>query len=249
MSKDKDIWESYAATDPYYAVGTFDKYRSRNIDDAAKAEFFESGEDHIEHVFDTLERRFDVKLKPTKALDYGCGVGRLLIPLAGRCDVVTGVDISPRMLDEAASNLAERKLENVVLQDSEEFLRADLEKFDFVHTYIVVQHINPKIGYGIIRIMAERLETGGFGMIHVAGANPAGWFHRFRTRLYREAPIVYKSVNFVMGRTDRPMPMPMPMYEYSREAVYAILQESGCKDLLSEPTDHGMSGEMIFFRK
>lgn len=247
MSKDKDIWESYAATDPYYAVGTFDKYRARNIDDAARAEFFESGEDHIAHVFDTLERRFDVKLKPNAALDYGCGVGRLLIPLAGRCDDVTGVDISPRMLDEAASNLAERKLENVALRDSEEFLSADWEKYDFVHTYIVVQHIDPKIGYGIIRKMAERLETGGFGMIHVTCTDPAGRFNRFRTKLYRKAPIVYKAVNFVMGRTDRPIPM--PMYEYNSDMVYGILLANGCKNLFSEQTDHGMRGEMIFFRK
>ena len=47
------------------------------------------------------------------ALDYGCGVGRLTLPLAERCEHVYGVDVSPSMLREAARNAARMGLPNV----------------------------------------------------------------------------------------------------------------------------------------
>ncbi|MEV4419752.1 class I SAM-dependent methyltransferase [Patulibacter sp. NPDC049589] len=46
-----------------------------------------------------------------RALDLGCGVGRLTRALAGRADEVLAVDISPRMLEVAQARL--RDVENV----------------------------------------------------------------------------------------------------------------------------------------
>jgi 2-polyprenyl-3-methyl-5-hydroxy-6-metoxy-1,4-benzoquinol methylase len=59
------------------------------------------GVDHIDFVFETIRRHFVPNFKPSSVLDYGCGVGRLLIPLAERCECVVGVDVSDTMLREA----------------------------------------------------------------------------------------------------------------------------------------------------
>ena len=69
-----------------------------------------------------LERvRNDVaaRLKPgDRVLDLGCGTGALAVRLARRGCQVTGVDISPAMLDQAAQRLREEGLaEQVTLRE------------------------------------------------------------------------------------------------------------------------------------
>src|SRR5688500_8739032 len=49
-------------------------------------------------------------------LDLGCGTGRHTVILAGRGKVVTGVDISPDMLEHAQRRAAERGLPTLDLQ-------------------------------------------------------------------------------------------------------------------------------------
>src|SRR5687768_1096526 len=92
MNKGKEIWDSYATDEAYFAVLSEDRFRRGNLDAEAKMEFFASGHEHISMVYAALEEAFDFDLKPTRGLDYGCGVGRLLIPLAERCEAVVGVD-------------------------------------------------------------------------------------------------------------------------------------------------------------
>src|SRR5262245_36930981 len=74
-------WEHFARTDPYWAVLTCDQYRRANLDGGGRAAFFESGAEHIGWVERTLRKHFDPDFAPQRALDFGCGVGRLLLPL------------------------------------------------------------------------------------------------------------------------------------------------------------------------
>lgn len=245
MANKDEFWDSFGVEDAYYAVATFDKYRGSNLNEDAKAEFFESGQQHIADVFDTIETEFRVRVNPKRALDYGCGVGRILLPLAKKCDSVTGVDIAQNMLAETRRNFASESIENFRLIKPLDFLECDAATYDFVHSYIVFQHISPKIGYEIIRTMAERLEMGGSGMVHVTHTNTASAFGRLRSKIYRDFPVVHRFLNRLRGRTESPM----PMHEYNRDKVFDILRENGCGETFVRPTDHGFLGEMIFFRK
>ncbi|MEO7538436.1 MAG: methyltransferase domain-containing protein [Pyrinomonadaceae bacterium] len=245
MSKAKDIWEDYAANDAYFAVSTFDKFRSSNIDDVAKAEFFETGHQHVDEVWSELETAFGVELRPKRAIDYGCGVGRILLPLAKKCDLATGVDISSAMLKETRCNAAAMATENIRLQSAEEFFAADADTYDLVHSYIVLQHIDPSIGYRIIGKMLTRLVPGGFGMLHVTFKDPSSSFQRFRFKIYRDVPCIHRFMNIVRGIKERLM----PMYEYDRERVMDILGQHSCEMKYVRETDHGFLGAMMFFRK
>jgi 2-polyprenyl-3-methyl-5-hydroxy-6-metoxy-1,4-benzoquinol methylase len=245
MSKHKDIWEDYAVNDAYFAVSTFDKFRSKNIDEKAKAEFFDSGRVHVDEIWSELENAFDTKIYPKRAIDYGCGVGRILLPMAERCEKVTGVDISPSMMAETMRNAEAKGLQNVQVQSADEFMMTDSDTYDFLHSYIVLQHIDPSIGYAIIRKLVERLAPEGFGMLHVTFKDPASSFQRFRFKIYRDVPGVHRMMNLVRGIKERLM----PMYEYDRAKIMQILDENGCEVNKIAKTDHGFLGGMIFFRK
>lgn len=245
MSKAKDIWEDYGVNDAYFAVSTFDKFRSSNIDDKARAEFFDSGHIHVDEIWGELERSFDTQVHSKRAVDYGCGVGRILLPMAGRCEQATGVDISSAMLDETRRNADAMGVDGVRLQTVDEFCAADDDTYDLVHSYIVLQHINPAIGYRIIRTLLERLEPGGFGMLHVTFTDPSSAFQRLRFKIYRDVPGIHRLMNMVRGIKERLM----PMYEYDRDRVLELLAVHGCEVSSIKDTDHGFMGGMIFFRK
>jgi 2-polyprenyl-3-methyl-5-hydroxy-6-metoxy-1,4-benzoquinol methylase len=101
MSKIKENWEYYGKNDPYFAVATFEKFKKANLTEQAKNEFFQTGEEHIEKVWNEIQKHFVENFRPKRGLDFGCGVGRLVVPLANRCEKVVGVDISNVMLQEA----------------------------------------------------------------------------------------------------------------------------------------------------
>ena len=79
MGTDKD-WERWGATDPYFGVISSDRFRKEGLDQAAKNEFFATGSEHVERVYRLIEEHFDQTFNPKAALDFGCGVGRLVVP-------------------------------------------------------------------------------------------------------------------------------------------------------------------------
>ena len=245
MDRAKQIWENLGETDAYFAVAACEEFRKGNLDEAAKERFFQSGKDHVESLWSEIERGFGIRFRPEQALDYGCGVGRVLIALAEKCGSVTGVDISQSMLDETRKNLSERDLNNVALQNADEFLAANAEAYAFIHSYIVLQHIDPKIGSVIVRKMVERLAVGGVGMVHVTFLDHADAGKKLRSKVYRDVPFVHDLINAVRGKDSSFM----PMYEYDLGGIFGILKENRCGEVFVRFTDHGFSGAMIFFRK
>lgn len=243
--RSREIWEDFGVNDAYYSVLTFEKYRKANLNEAAMADFFLSGREHVASVLDVFERHFHLENAPGRAIDYGCGVGRVLLPLAERCGSVVGVDISHAMLSEARSNADRLGLENFELQNADGFLQADDERYDLVHSYIVLQHIDPATGYELIRIMIERLNPGGVGMFHVSYFDPSPRLRKLRVRVLRDLPVLNGVVRAIRGSSG---PL-MPMYEYDLEKVFRILQGNSCGEVLVRFSDHGMLGAMIFFRK
>src|SRR6266550_1447345 len=164
-NSDKD-WERFGKTDPYFAVLTAPEFHGR-LSDSERAKFFASGEGHIDTIFSIARERLDPSFAPARALDFGCGVGRLLLPLAQRCREVTGVDVSPSMLDEARRNCDAAGAKDVQLVQGDDDLSAVAGPFDFVHTYIVLQHIPVERGERLVRKLAAKLAPGGIGMFHV----------------------------------------------------------------------------------
>jgi len=134
-------WEKWGRQDPYFGVITFEKYRNQNLSESAKAEFFQTGKDHIEHVMDVCRKHIDSNFSPRRSLDFGCGTGRLLLPLAGISEAAVGIDVSDSMLKETRKNCTEHQIDNVQLVKSDDQLSRLEGQFDFIHSFIVFQHI------------------------------------------------------------------------------------------------------------
>ncbi len=245
MDKSKENWEYFGKIDPYYAVATFDKFRKENLTESHKDDFFQTGYEHIKKLWDEIEANFGKDFKPRNGLDFGCGVGRLVIPLAERCETVVGVDISESMLEEAVRNCESRKTDNIKFQQTDEFIEGS-EKFDFIHSFVVFQHINPVQGEKIVKKLAQSLTTNGIGVLHFVYAPPPGDRNFWRFKIYRDYPWINKLKNIFKGNRDEPL---MPIYIYELNKIFAVLQENDCHKCLVRFSFHGMNGIVIFFQK
>lgn len=105
-----------------------------------------------------------LKIAPgTRVLDVGCGVGRWSSLLAARGGIVTGMDLSPTMIDEARRRAVTRGvLEHCrfVVQDLAQLDAG--EKFDLILGVTVLQHIlDPEALRSAVQRMSDHLAPGG----------------------------------------------------------------------------------------
>jgi ubiquinone/menaquinone biosynthesis C-methylase UbiE len=247
MSKSKSVWEYFGENDPYFAVNTLSEMRSETIDKDTIALFFQRGEEYIERIWSEIEDNFIADFKPGRSLDFGCGVARMTLPIAKRSTEAVGVDISQNMLDVAAENAKTFAVENVSFVQGDDNLSRVSGEFDFIHSFVVFQHIDPKIGEPIFKKMVESLTEDGIGVLHFEYANTVSTpAQNFRFRLYRDFPFVYSLRNFLLRRRKEPL---IPMYSYDLNNLLLILQQNDCHNCMMRFTKHGVEGVMLFFQK
>jgi SAM-dependent methyltransferase len=150
----------------------------------SEEQFLESGErDLADLVLDGIHLRPEAS-----ALEIGCGVGRLLIPLARRVARVGGVDISPVMIETSRAYLASAPNVSARLTDGTLAGAADAS-LDFVFSFIVFQHI-PAVGpvRTYVEEAARVLKPGGVFRFQVDG--------RWWWRGGNHTPDTYEGVKF-----------------------------------------------------
>lgn len=267
MSSDAE-WEKWGRQDPYFGVVTHDKYRNRNLSASAKAEFFQSGKDHIDHVLDVCRQRIDVNFSPRRSLDFGCGTGRLLIPLAGISETAVGIDVSDSMLREAEKNCNELQLKNVSLVKSDDQLSRLEGQFDFIHSFIVFQHIPVDRGKNIVAALLGHLAENGICAIHFTYAKQAfadnwGWpfanqsgflaksLNTVKPASGRLTSLAKRVIGRVFKRNSRSAKDPeMQMNPYRLNDLLFMIQSLGVGDLFVEFVNHdGEFGVYLFFQK
>jgi len=219
----KKQWERFGRDDPYYGVVSREEMRGDHAPEAREL-FFSSGEELVESVL-RLVREFDPGFEPRRVLDYGCGVGRLVIPLAGAAERVVGVDVSPSMLEEAARNARAAGCDNVELLTVDEMGRLGPD-FDLVHSALVLQHIPSGEGQRVVARLAGLLRPGGIGALHFQIGARRGL--RTYNALMRVA-FVHNLVN-VLRR--RPWAYPhMEMHVYDLGQICVLLRDQGIREL------------------
>jgi 2-polyprenyl-3-methyl-5-hydroxy-6-metoxy-1,4-benzoquinol methylase len=250
LERERARWERLAR-DPYYAVLNEDGFRQGQAAVDARSRFDSSGERDVGTTLAEIRRFVDPAFRPTRALDFGCGVGRLTIPLASECGHVTGVDISQAMIEEARRNCEARQLANVTLVTSDRFFQAtepSTSSFDFIHSYIVFQHIPPRAGRWLAAALLQRLAPKGVGALHFTFARRAPAVRRLVHRMRKAVPLLNVLVNLVQRR---PLLEPLiPMYQYDLTDLFALLGDHGCEHVHVRLTDHGGHlGAMLLFRR
>jgi SAM-dependent methyltransferase len=255
FSNDTDkTWEYFGKTDPYFGVLTYEGFRADKLAADAKSQFFDSGKRYVEFILGTVRDHLDPSLQLTRGLDFGCGVGRLTIPLASVCKSMVAVDVSESMLAEAAKNCREQGISNVTFVKSNDGLSAVSGPLDFVHSFIVFQHIPRDRGEALLKRLVELLQDDGIGVLHFtcSWSSKTSLARRLLTDAYKSVPLLYGVRNLLKGRpVGEPM---MQMNQYDTNRLLRILQESGCHRVHVRFTETGYYGQafygvILFFQK
>jgi SAM-dependent methyltransferase len=166
----RDDWNRRAKQDAYYYVAFVEPNQTESA-------FQKSAADVVRELEFELHRLSGIRedIARSRALEIGCGPGRLLLPLKDHFDEIWGVDISEEMIRIAEERL--RSVPNVhvlVNSGSDLALFAD-NSFSFVYSYIVFQHIPSKeIVLNYLLEIKRVLMPGGIARFQVRGAPPSG---------------------------------------------------------------------------
>jgi SAM-dependent methyltransferase len=161
------IWNDLARRDPLWAVLTAPDKRGRRWD---PAEFFRTGAEAVEGVLAEARAR-GLTIGRRRALDFGCGVGRLTQALAPRFDEVWGVDIAPAMIELAESYNRYGERCRYLVNEAGDLGRFPDGYFDFILSLITLQHMPPDTAKSYLKEFVRVLVRGGV-LIFQAAAEP-----------------------------------------------------------------------------
>jgi len=211
VGTDRD-WAKWGEADPYYAVLSEERYRAGRLDESSKLEFFHSGGRHVDFVTRAVRSTVDPGFMPRRVLDFGCGVGRLVLPFARVAEQVTGIDVSPAMVAEAQANCRQAGLGNVrFVHAGDAFGLGD--EFDLVHSSIVLQHVPWRRGRVLVQSLADRVAPEGCLAVQILAACRASLARRVLARACYHVPPVRWLRNVGGGRPAFEPPMQMHVYD------------------------------------
>lgn len=243
MAGPSNDWERLGALEPYFAVLTEERFLRENLTPERLEEFYASGERDVAW-FLSLAARVRGEAPPVRsALELGCGVGRLCLPLARRGVRVTGVDVAPSMLAAARARAAAEGLAHAAFLPVEVLGELPPQSFDLVLSYIVFQHIPPSQGERYLRQVLRLAAPGGTVLLHFTLRRPGTALRRALRELRSRSPLVHRLAVRLRGERDLPY---MQMNEYEAPRLLELFAEAGLTAPAIVPTDHGGIPGAIF---
>ena len=160
----RDEWNERAREDANYYVA-FGR-RDQEAD-----EFFASGSDVVRDLEGELKRfPSDVPMKSRRALEIGCGPGRLIRPMSEYFGEIHGIDVSDEMIARSQANLAGIAHAHTHHASGSDLARFADDYFDFVYSYAVFQHIpSAAVVFSYLRETVRVLKPGGFARLQING--------------------------------------------------------------------------------
>ncbi|RYD92107.1 MAG: class I SAM-dependent methyltransferase, partial [Sphingomonadales bacterium] len=166
-------------------------------------------------------RRAGLSTRFGKALDFGCGVGRLTLGLAPFADRVVGVDVSPPHLRLAAERAEAKSVSNASFEAIGSV--ADLDRyrgFDFVISLIVLQHNPPPVMAVLYGKLLAALAPGGVAIVQMP------------TFIEGQA---FSAAGYLAS--EKPV---MEMHYLAQPLIYRVIEEADCR--LLEVREDGSIG-------
>ena len=187
VARVQKTWDTLATIDPMWAILT-DPVKlglKWSIDD-----FFEFGAREIDSVVRTIEELAPGAARD-RALDFGCGIGRLTRGLAAHYREADGVDIAPSMIALADEHNPEPERIHFHLNEISDLSIFPDQTFDLVYSNIVLQHMPPKLALRYIAEFGRCTRQGGlvvFQVPHVRHLNLASMQRYVLHAAYTVAP-------------------------------------------------------------
>lgn len=231
-------WKEWGKKDPYYGVLSEEKFRMQHLSDRAIGEFFETGESYASESRKRVLQCFGADISKGNVLDFGCGVGRLAIPFAKMTGKeVWGIDISDDIIARANDHKQALGLDHLKLTTYNGKELKDLPSFDFINSYIVFQHIEPKLGMKLMRQLLDHTQEGGIFQVQVTFGHRLPWsayanfFLRTRFQPYNFLYSSLKHRTFCQEAV-------MQMNHYSPDKLFRLFSDYS-SEVKVEFTDHG----------
>jgi SAM-dependent methyltransferase len=222
-SRDHD-WELIARRDPWFGVVSAPQFRVDQMTQEAEQLFYQSGETDTARVLNWFDQ--DLGARPTegRALDIGCGVGRLACAMAHVMPEVVGYDISPTMIELARRRAPANLCLTTELPEG---------PFAWLNTYMVLQHIPPDEGLALLGQCLDRTGPGAFLSLQLTiwrdgpQPNPHA-LARLRRAMLR-----------ARDRNSTTIDGLIRMYDYNLSHVMQRVNQAGFGRAVLRPTNHG----------
>jgi len=168
----RDSWDAAARQDAMWNIITDPRYANGGWD---REEFFAHGDREITDAMNKLDW-LGVRPGFERALDFGCGIGRLSVALVHHFVRVDGVDISAEMIDRAmtiwspkswGANPGTTRRNHYHHNTQPDLKLFEDGTFDFVYSMIVLQHMPPEFQQGYVREFFRVLKPGGVAMFQI----------------------------------------------------------------------------------
>jgi len=150
-------WNEFGKRDPLWAILTTPPAERFRWD---VGEFFQTGRTQIAQVMDEVGQLMPT-LSRERCLDFGCGVGRLTQALCAYFQECHGVDVAPSMIALANKHNRYRNTCTYHLNESDDLRRFDDNSFNFIYSFIVLQHMRPEYSTSYIKEFLRVLKPGG----------------------------------------------------------------------------------------
>jgi len=159
----RDDWNSRAREDAGYYVA----FGRRDQDDAG---FLATAKDVIIGLEWELKRVPAAKRAAWKALEIGCGPGRLMLPMSRYFTEIHGVDVSDEMVARAKEKLKDIPNAHPHATDGASLKLFADGSIDFVYSYAVFQHIpSREVVYEYMKEIRRVLKPGGLARLQFNG--------------------------------------------------------------------------------
>ncbi len=176
----KQAWNQFAHKDPY-------KYILTSLKGDDPQEFWDSGKRTVDtELMPLLQAR---AVCPGIGLELGCGMGRLVFPLASHFVEVLGVDIAEGMIQRAQHFARKKGLRNVrfsAIAGPEDLLRRAGNysgRINFLYSLLVFQHIPELTAIeGYLKAIAILLEENGIAYLQF-DTRPKTFAYRVKSNL------------------------------------------------------------------
>jgi trans-aconitate methyltransferase len=204
-----------------------------------------SGAEYVEQLVEEL-REFVPNFAPRTILDFGCGKGRIMLPLAQTFPQAhsVGVDISDEAIGRARTRLSSCGLQASFI----DLTAAEIQgSYDLLHSFIVFQHIPVKAGLKRFAELIAKLNPNGIGVIHFVYARPKSFSRRALYHARKWLPGAQALGNILSSIPPLPF---VQMNPYPLDKLLRILQESGCHRVGARFSEHGRYlGVRLMFQK
>jgi ubiquinone/menaquinone biosynthesis C-methylase UbiE len=186
-----------------------------------------------------------------RALDFGCGVGRLTRALSDHFQAIVGMDVAPSMIERARSLNADCATCTFVLNRATRLKAIPDGAFDIVYCRLVLQHIRPVLVRQYIRELIRVVAPNGvlmFQLPEVIAVDPVQAFEEapvvggaLKRVVPRPVVVAWRRLKYLVVAPDAGVKM--DMFGVNRPEVEALIRESGGRLLAVEPDDgHGEIG-------